>query len=73
MTPSTHRILIFDDDILSCKLLQKVLMKEGYQAEYVTNYENFTLKMSKEWDLLMLDLNIPDRDGFSILNELKKK
>ena len=72
MTSSTHRILIFDDDILSCKLLQKVLIKEGYQAEYVTNYENFTLKMSKEWDLLMLDLNIPDRDGFSILNELKK-
>ena len=68
------KILIIDDVFLNLKLIEGILDKSGY-----TNYESFTnsrlaVERYKEWrpDLVFLDLDMPDPDGFAVLEELRE-
>lgn len=67
------RILIIDDDTFICKAIQKQLVKNGYQVE-VAYSGNAGLKMLKKYsfDLVFCDFRLPDKDGMSVLQEIKR-
>ena len=66
-------ILVIDDELVMCELLRDLLKDKGYEVKYALSGEE-GIKVSKEnnFDLIMTDLKIPDIDGITVLQEIKK-
>lgn len=67
-------ILIIDDDAVFCKLLVSVVLKTGeYKVECAhTLTEGLDIAGSKAYDVVFLDVILPDGNGLDILADLKK-
>jgi CheY-like chemotaxis protein len=69
----SNRILIVDDEPDICEVLKKVLEKNGFTADSFSDpllaLENFR---PRSYDLLLLDIKMPDMDGFRLYQEMKK-
>ena len=69
----TNRILIVDDEPDVCEVLKKVLEKNEFTADSFSDpllaLENFR---PRSYDLLLLDIKMPDMDGFRLYQEMKK-
>ncbi len=66
-----HSILIVDDDQAQVEVLSNRLQKQGFTT--VLAYEGRTgLRKAREHrpDLVLLDLRLPDLDGFTVCEEL---
>ncbi len=71
LSPST-RILVVDDDPDLLMMLAKMLARIGVTAKTaVTGTECLELLEAEHFDLLVLDLMLPDIDGFSILRKVR--
>jgi len=67
------RILIVDDDRSILKLMTRVLGDEAYAIDTAaTGEEARTLALVHEYDGIILDLQLGDRHGFEILQELRR-
>src|ERR1700693_750862 len=67
------RILIVDDDRAILKLIERVLRDESYAVDVATSGEEArTLALVNEYDGIILDLQLGDRHGFEILQELRR-
>ncbi len=67
------RIVIIEDNPDAARLLRRILQTRGdYQInEAHSGSEGLALIQATHPDLILLDLMIPDMDGFSVLDELK--
>ncbi len=65
------RIIFIDDDEDFCVSLKFSLKQHGYHAEYATTASS-GLEMAQELqpDLILLDLNLPDKSGLEVLKIL---
>ena len=67
------RILIIDDEQSLLESLEMFLSESGYQVESApTAREGMERIVSFNPDVIILDIRLPDRDGFSVLEELKR-
>ena len=67
------RILIVDDDRAILKLMERVLRDEAYAIDLAqTGEEARTLALVNDYDGIILDLQLGDRHGFEILQELRR-
>jgi pilus assembly protein CpaE len=67
------RVLLIDDEQFYFKLLQKSLREAEYQLEYAkTGSEGLAKIPSFEPELLIVDLKLPELDGFEILKRLRR-
>ena len=67
------RILVVDDDRAIVKLIARVLRDEAYAVDTAsTGEEARTLALVNEYDGIILDLQLGDRHGFEILQELRR-
>ena len=65
-------ILIVDDEIGIRDLLSEILSDEGYTVEEAENAEVARQKVAQtKFDLILLDIWMPDMDGVSLLKEWK--
>ncbi len=67
-------ILIIDDDRDLCRSLEIQLKTEGHEVKYA-NTASAGLDLIAEWqpDLILLDLNLPDRSGIDVLKLLQEQ
>jgi len=66
------KILVIEDDISFCKLLEKFLIKKAYDVTVAFSAEEARLAMKKEsFDLILTDLRLPDSDGIGLMSEFK--
>ncbi len=66
-------ILIVEDEIDLGEILQDYLTSENFNATLVSDGELALQKILNEtWDLVLLDLMLPKRDGLSICQEVRK-
>ncbi len=68
------KILVIDDDPVTIEMLKNGLTKHGYQT--VVAYdgeEGLKRAVSESPQLIILDINMPKMDGYTFLQELKKK
>lgn len=67
------RVLIIDDREDSVRILGRCLRKIGYQVYFArTGIEGLSQAEKHAIDLILLDVNLPDTDGFSVCQQLKK-
>jgi DNA-binding response OmpR family regulator len=67
------RILVVDDDRAILKLIQRVLRDEAYAVDIAsTGEEARLLALVNDYDGIILDLQLGDRHGFEILQELRR-
>lgn len=70
---STVRVLIVEDEPKSAAYLQKGLSEQGYVADIAADGEDgLYLARSSNYDLLILDIMLPRRDGWSVMAELRR-
>lgn len=68
------RILVVEDERKIAEALKKGLEAEGYQATLASSGEDgFFCLTTEEYDLMLLDLMLPGRDGIEILQSIRKK
>jgi DNA-binding response OmpR family regulator len=67
-----HRILIAEDESRIAAFIEKGLRKNGFLTEIATNGIDVLTKLEvQEFDLLLLDLGLPGKDGWAVLHELR--
>lgn len=68
-------ILIVDDDINLCEALSEELSENGYETKFVTSADDAVKAVSapNNFDLILLDLKMPGKDGLYVLNHIKDK
>jgi response regulator RpfG family c-di-GMP phosphodiesterase len=72
--PVQRRVLIVDDEESIRVLARSVLTPLGYQCEEVTNGSDALKAAANEpYDLVLLDLNLPDMDGFDVCHALRER
>ena len=68
----TKRILIIDDEPNFLELLKVRLEANGYDtSEAMTGREGLEKVRSEKIDLILLDIVMPDMDGYTFLHKLK--
>src|SRR5512138_578922 len=74
-TPSpSGRVLVIDDDPSLQTLVSMLLGRVGIQTQKAeTAVEGIRLINEEEFDLLILDLMLPDMDGFELLKALRQE
>ncbi len=70
-----NQVLIIDDDKELCSLMKKCLEQEGFAA-VVANGGMEGLRLSEEYkdtySLIILDVMMPDLDGFQVLQQVRR-
>lgn len=65
-------ILIADDEERISGFINKGLRAAGFATQVATNgFDALALAQTGEFDLLVLDINMPGKDGFAVLDELR--
>ena len=68
------RLLIVEDEKQICDMIAKSLYDVGYEVDTCYDGEEaLECILSEEYDLIVLDLNLPGVDGMEILKELRQK
>lgn len=68
------KILIIEDECEIAQSIKDYFKTNGIQCETAENYNLALTKIdSYDYDCILLDLMLPDGDGFDILKELKSK
>ena len=69
----TEKILIIDDDVDTLRLVGLMLQRQGYNITAATNGEQGLTKAFEERpDLILLDVMMPDMDGYEVTRRLRK-
>ncbi|HFQ90044.1 MAG TPA: sigma-54-dependent Fis family transcriptional regulator [Desulfobulbus sp.] len=65
-------IAVVDNDPAARKMTARTLQQAGYAVHTFTSGRSFLAQMEAEpFDIVFLDLHLPDRDGFDILTHIK--
>ncbi len=68
------RILIIDDDEKLCRLIREYLGGMGYEVETALAGANgLKMALEKPYDAVILDVMLPEMDGFEVLRELRAR
>ena len=68
------KILLVEDDELSSELIYEYLSDCGFAVESVSTATDGVAKVKNEsFDLLLLDINLPDFNGFEVLKSIKNQ
>ena len=68
------KIFVLDDDKLIVMMLERALKKSGYTVKYETTVGDIIDKIkSFSPDVLLLDVNLPEKSGIDILREIKEE
>ncbi len=67
------RVLLIEDDPTTAKSIEMLLLSEGFNV-YCTDMGEEGLDLGKiyDYDIILLDLNLPDIHGYEVLRELRE-
>lgn len=70
------KLLVAEDNEVNQKVIQRILIKEGISADFVSNGKEAVEaceRKGSEYDLLLMDLQMPYMDGFQAALYIRKK
>ncbi|HEX8619600.1 MAG TPA: response regulator [Thermoanaerobaculia bacterium] len=69
-----HDILVVEDDPAIRRLVSMVLLRAGYRVDVASDGLEAVLKLGvSEYDVIVLDLMMPNLDGFTFLNTFARE
>jgi DNA-binding response OmpR family regulator len=72
--PAEIKVLIIDDDIKLCRLVKEYLRPMGFEVDAAhTSVMGLKKALSGNFHVLILDVMLPEMDGFEVLKQLRKK
>ena len=72
--PEMKRILLVEDEVNLVGFIQKGLTEEGFEVSVALNGEvGMEMATSHGYDLILLDIMLPDRNGIDICKELRRR
>lgn len=66
-------ILVVDDDTAILTLISRILSKDGHNVTTVSDSTSVGGIMVERFDLILLDVMMPDKDGFTLCGELRHR
>jgi len=67
-------VLIVDDNVMNLKLVRDVLRAAGFRTlEAASGSEAIAYAVDRLPDVVLLDLRLPDMDGFAVARELRSR
>lgn len=67
------KILIIEDNEDIAFQMEKYLTKNGYDVEIAGSFYEASFKLNIDFDVALLDINLPDKDGQHLIEKLKEK
>lgn len=68
------KILLVEDDVSFCKMLENFLARKDYSVETAFSAEEAKIKINEDnFDLIITDLRLPNYDGIELMSEFKKE
>lgn len=69
-----YKILIIEDDNTIVKSLSELLQYEGFETTYAVNCQEAEIKIEQnQFDLILLDVLLPDGNGFTLCKKIKSE
>src|SRR4030066_1838540 len=69
-----NTVLIIDDEKEICESVKMILDYEGYQTDYsLLPSEGLTKNDSQSYSTLLLDIQMPEMNGFEVLKKVREK
>ena len=73
MKSDEYKILLVDDNVKNIEVLANLLSEKGYDVEIALNGPDaLTLVASESFDLILLDIMMPEMDGFEVCEKIKE-
>jgi CheY-like chemotaxis protein len=67
------RILVVDDEVNICRVLNRILTQEGHEVDTAFNAEMGLQRMkTKSYDLVLLDIKMPGMSGIALYQQMKE-
>lgn len=67
------KILVIDDDMMMCEVLGSMVQRLGHDAVYALSCkEGLNEALSKAYDVVFLDVRLPDGDGLDLLPKIRE-
>ncbi len=67
-----NNILVVDDEISICEMLEMAMKKWGYKTHIANNVKDAKVKMERnKFDLILSDIKLPDGSGVEVLERVK--
>ena len=71
--PNNSTILYVEDNVDNRTLVRRILMAEGYNLlEAVNAMQALEILGNTQPDLILMDINMPDMDGYSLTAQIKE-
>ena len=68
------RVLVVEDDLSIAELIETILQQENYAVDVANDGQmGLDLSDSCEYDLILLDVSLPRRDGISLCQEIRSR
>src|SRR5271163_2499156 len=69
-----ERVLVVDDDAGLCQLVTRFLAREGFATTWAPNGAvGVERALAEDYSLIMLDVMMPDTDGFDVLRRIRQQ
>jgi two-component system response regulator CpxR len=68
------RLLVIDDDVELCRLLQRSMARKGYGVEVAgSGSQGIPMALSGQYALVVLDVMMPSMSGFDVLRRIRSE
>jgi two-component system response regulator CpxR len=69
-----ERLLVIDDDAELCQLVTRFLSREGFAIHWVPGgTAGLEQAFAEDYSLILLDVMMPDSDGFEVLRRIRQR
>ena len=69
----TYRVLVAEDEVTYGRTVARYLEGRGHEVRVATTGKGTIKALSEaEWDVLLLDLKLPDADGVDLLAQVRQ-
>ena len=71
-TQAPPTILVVEDDTVTATLITRILTANGYSVRHAPDRDGIVAGLKSSPDLVVLDVQMPDANGFDILNRIRQ-
>jgi len=66
-------ILLVEDDAMTCRVMATLLRNAGHSVTTASSYSTALAVASADFDLVISDVGLPERNGFELMRELRAR